>query len=296
MNFTTDLPKKEPIVSYIVASAVKCEKFYPGSAKEGPVFRMHAVILKRKADGSLPVDPQLSKLASTGGAAAKPLKGTWPSSINAGGYILCHVRKVAKVASDDDEPASEPAGEPAQVSQSAQVEDRQGSKKAGESDQNYKVKNKTGPHKGSSQLVQTLRKQHSEMTPVLKRRSLNHRQSHKRQILSKLSPEGGPSDADGEDDLSSEYEVKNKLNKPRKRTLKILRKNVSKRYYEVSSSSDRLEHSDCSSDIKMTPMKRRVPYEGLEEDAECFASFMNTARRQQRAESLDLCMERQSSI
>ena len=30
MNFTTDLPKKNPIVSYIVASAVKCEKFFPG--------------------------------------------------------------------------------------------------------------------------------------------------------------------------------------------------------------------------------------------------------------------------
>ena len=48
MNFTTDLPKKDPIVSYIVASAVKCEKFFPGSAKEGPVFRMHAVILTKK--------------------------------------------------------------------------------------------------------------------------------------------------------------------------------------------------------------------------------------------------------
>lgn len=50
MNFTTDLPKKDPIVSYIVASAVKCEKFFPGAAKEGPVFRMHAVILKRNCN------------------------------------------------------------------------------------------------------------------------------------------------------------------------------------------------------------------------------------------------------
>lgn len=50
MNFTTDLPKKNPIVSYIVASAVKCEKFFPESAKEGPVFRMHAVILTRKSN------------------------------------------------------------------------------------------------------------------------------------------------------------------------------------------------------------------------------------------------------
>jgi hypothetical protein len=48
MNFTTDLPKKDPIVSYIVASAVKCEKFFPGCAKEGPVYRMHAVILTKK--------------------------------------------------------------------------------------------------------------------------------------------------------------------------------------------------------------------------------------------------------
>lgn len=50
MNFTTDLPKKDPLVSYIVASAVKCEKFFPGSAKEGPVFRMHAVILTKSND------------------------------------------------------------------------------------------------------------------------------------------------------------------------------------------------------------------------------------------------------
>ena len=50
MNFTTDLPKKDPLVSYIVASAVKCEKFFPGSANkdDGPVYRMHAVILKKK--------------------------------------------------------------------------------------------------------------------------------------------------------------------------------------------------------------------------------------------------------
>ncbi len=52
MNFTTDLPKKEPIVSYIVASAVKCEKFFPGSSKEGPVFRMHAVILNPRSISS----------------------------------------------------------------------------------------------------------------------------------------------------------------------------------------------------------------------------------------------------
>jgi len=48
MNFTTDLPKRNPLVSYIVASAVRCEKFFPGGSKNGPVFRMHAVILKLK--------------------------------------------------------------------------------------------------------------------------------------------------------------------------------------------------------------------------------------------------------
>lgn len=49
MNFTTDLPKKNPIVSYIVASAVKCEKYFPEAVEEGPVFRMHAVILTRRS-------------------------------------------------------------------------------------------------------------------------------------------------------------------------------------------------------------------------------------------------------
>ena len=46
MNFTTDLPKRNPLVSYIVASAVRCEKFFADSSKPGPVYRMHAVILK----------------------------------------------------------------------------------------------------------------------------------------------------------------------------------------------------------------------------------------------------------
>jgi hypothetical protein len=48
MNFTTDLPKKKPFVTYIVASAVKCEKFFPDSKNEGPSFRMHAVIINNK--------------------------------------------------------------------------------------------------------------------------------------------------------------------------------------------------------------------------------------------------------
>ena len=50
MNFTTDLPKRNPLVSYIVASAMRCEKFFPESDKNGgPVYRMHAVILKTNA-------------------------------------------------------------------------------------------------------------------------------------------------------------------------------------------------------------------------------------------------------
>jgi len=48
MNFTTDLPKRNPLVSYIVASAVRCEKFFPPGSKGSPVYRMHAVILKLK--------------------------------------------------------------------------------------------------------------------------------------------------------------------------------------------------------------------------------------------------------
>ena len=47
MNFTTDLPKKNPLVTYIVASAVKCQKFFPNNKDLGPSYRMHAVILSK---------------------------------------------------------------------------------------------------------------------------------------------------------------------------------------------------------------------------------------------------------
>ena len=49
MNFSTDLPKGHPLVSYIVASAMKCTKYFPGSPtdiQQQIDFRMHAVILK----------------------------------------------------------------------------------------------------------------------------------------------------------------------------------------------------------------------------------------------------------
>ena len=67
MNFTTDLPKKDPIVSYIVASAVQCEKFFPDAAKLGPVFRMHAVTLTDKY--------MTSKYSKGVGKTSYPVKG-----------------------------------------------------------------------------------------------------------------------------------------------------------------------------------------------------------------------------
>ena len=63
MNFTTELPKRQPVVSYIVASAIKCEKFFPGAQCDGPAFRMHAVVL---------TDPLPTQ-----------------------SYVLCHVRRLS---------------------------------------------------------------------------------------------------------------------------------------------------------------------------------------------------------
>ena len=76
MNFTTDLPKKHPKVTYIVASAVKCERFFPNSKNEGPLFRMHAVMLYKPDHAS---------------------KQTVPSENDADiskRYVLCHIRKL----------------------------------------------------------------------------------------------------------------------------------------------------------------------------------------------------------
>lgn len=84
MNFTTDLPKRNPLVSYIVASAVKCEKFFPGTTKAGPVYRMHAVILKQKPGtppGIVPPNP-FNGLVGAEDGSKKYL------------YICCHVRRV----------------------------------------------------------------------------------------------------------------------------------------------------------------------------------------------------------
>lgn len=91
MNFTTDLPKRNPLVSYIVASAVRCEKFFPSGGKGGPVFRMHAVILKLKpgqTPGYVPTNPFTQEKGDK-----KKL------------YICCHVRRVEsdRESSSDDE-------------------------------------------------------------------------------------------------------------------------------------------------------------------------------------------------
>jgi hypothetical protein len=79
MNFTTDLPKKDPVVSYIVASAVRCEKFFPGSSKEGPVYRMHAVILTQKQNTRSYLEACNKKSAAEDALAAQaglsPAKG-----------------------------------------------------------------------------------------------------------------------------------------------------------------------------------------------------------------------------
>ena len=61
MNFTTDLPKKDPQVTYVVASAVKSHRI---EFSEYPLFRMHAVVAH--------------------GERKEPC------------YILCHVREMQK--------------------------------------------------------------------------------------------------------------------------------------------------------------------------------------------------------
>lgn len=117
MNFTTDLPKKRPYVTYIVASAVKCERFFPNSKDEGPSYRMHAVILnkervhtqkyktKSQSQSLNETDDQNQCLSSTCSSAesievekndgssdeieSKPVHNQKEKN-----YILCHIRKI----------------------------------------------------------------------------------------------------------------------------------------------------------------------------------------------------------
>lgn len=98
MNFTTDLPKGAPVVSYIVASAIKCLKFFPDSENEGPAFRMHAVILKqpqKRAQNSL-FDMQHAFSNLEGGALREQES-----------YVLCHIRKTT-LGIDSPERALQP--------------------------------------------------------------------------------------------------------------------------------------------------------------------------------------------
>jgi len=119
MNFTTDLPKRRPYVTYIVASAVKCEKFFPNSKNEGPSYRMHAVILnkngmqsqryKLKYRGSLGSESLESNANSTNStncpslaeeherfdASEDVVDGKERNTKHAEkSYILCHIRKI----------------------------------------------------------------------------------------------------------------------------------------------------------------------------------------------------------
>jgi hypothetical protein len=118
MNFTTDLPKKRPYVTYIVASAVKCEKFFPDSKNEGPSFRMHAVILNKDGMQTQKYKSKISHHSSNDDHQSS-LSTKYPSTADCGeiekgetgqeegldskrtspkkddkSYILCHIRKI----------------------------------------------------------------------------------------------------------------------------------------------------------------------------------------------------------
>ena len=84
MNFTTDLPKKNPLVSYIVASAMRCEKFFPAKKQQGgglPVFRMHAVILitpgKNSRNGKAKADKATAEANGAAPSNQKQGSGEW---------------------------------------------------------------------------------------------------------------------------------------------------------------------------------------------------------------------------
>jgi len=112
MNFTTDLPKRNPLVSYIVASAVRCEKFFPGQNKgTGPVYRMHAVILKTGKNPRGVKDPAAQAIedANQKNAAARGAGSQWNPQDDLGTpktkelYICCHVRRVELGIEENDD-------------------------------------------------------------------------------------------------------------------------------------------------------------------------------------------------
>lgn len=113
MNFTTDLPKKRPYVTYIVASAVKCERFFPNSKDEGPSYRMHAVILNKERVHSqkyksktqshsahMDTEDSNQSLSSTCSSAESVDAEKSDELLDAKhiqkskNYILCHIRKI----------------------------------------------------------------------------------------------------------------------------------------------------------------------------------------------------------
>lgn len=76
MNFSTDLPKSKPLVTYIVASTMKPTNLVSEHSEEPLCFRMHAVVLKDKSTFSM------HKIESQG-------------KLNNGkGFILCHIRQI----------------------------------------------------------------------------------------------------------------------------------------------------------------------------------------------------------
>ena len=106
MNFTTDLPKKDPLVSYIVASAVKCEKYFPGSVDDGPVYRMHAVILKKSDPriqlNPLPsVDSPTNELVHQDSASSPGKNELQPRSLH--GRVLTKSNKLKQYSGDTSE-------------------------------------------------------------------------------------------------------------------------------------------------------------------------------------------------
>ncbi|EAS05042.2 hypothetical protein TTHERM_00840110 (macronuclear) [Tetrahymena thermophila SB210] len=97
MNFTTDLPKKRPQVTYIVASSVKCQKSQgndkskqDSNKKEQDVYRMHAVILYKNSQAKQQTDDANNNNNNSTGAN----NSSSPKNSESKQYILCHIRKM----------------------------------------------------------------------------------------------------------------------------------------------------------------------------------------------------------
>lgn len=95
-------------MTYIVASAVKCEKFFPNSKNEGPSFRMHAVILNKNGMNSY-----REKILNRNNISNSNSKEINKDGNNGIEYILCHIRKIdcdyklSKLAKTSENPSEE---------------------------------------------------------------------------------------------------------------------------------------------------------------------------------------------